>query len=212
MQGLYPFFFSTTKYIQIYPFYSQTTDFGSSFLPLSAFPSNLQNFPKFRAPILHPKNSLLLISPLTGIWSTLYFRRSIEGSVSTPFRNANCFAQDFSRNFFRVLSGCCRNQGMISVVYWHHYGRMTWLNLRCLMVLLYQKTGKKPSKSITAGKTHWGMPLCSAFISPFSVLCHNCFLLCQYSNNGCFRQAKRLTQAEISQNTKNTCDLKIIDL
>ena len=46
----------------------------------------LQNFPKFRALILHPKKNLLRISPRTGIWSTWYFLRSMEGMASTPLR------------------------------------------------------------------------------------------------------------------------------
>ena len=51
----------------------------------------LQNFLIFNAPILHPKKKRLRISPRTGILSIPYFRRRMDGIVSTPFRNRLCF-------------------------------------------------------------------------------------------------------------------------
>ena len=51
----------------------------------------LQNFLIFNAPILHPKKKRLPINPRTGILSIPYFRRRMDGIVSTPFRNRLCF-------------------------------------------------------------------------------------------------------------------------
>ena len=52
----------------------------------------LRSFEKFNAATLNPKNCFVFSFPLTGIRSTWYLLRRVDGSVSTPFRYlpANC--------------------------------------------------------------------------------------------------------------------------